>query len=332
MSLRPGRRNALTDVAGLTVGQAHDAVIPTGVTVVVADAPAVAAVDQRGGAPGTRELDLMAPGCLVEGVDAVVLSGGSAFGLAAADGVMDALAADGRGFVAGPARVPIVPAMVLFDLKLGPPTRSTALYADLGAQAYAARGTEVALGSVGAGRGATCGALKGGIGSASVLDDATGATVAALAAVNAGGSAIIPGTDTLWAWPFELAGELDGQRPQEGPFDLTPGAPGYLGGNTTLVVVATDARLDRSACLRLAIMAQDGFAHALRPVHTPFDGDTAVALATGRGPAVDAHGLARLGTLAADATARAIARGVVEATPLAGYPSYRERFRRDIQR
>ncbi len=332
MTLRPGPRNALTDVAGLAVGQAHDADVPTGVTVVVADAPAVAAADQRGGAPGTRELALLAPGCLVERVDAVVLAGGSAFGLAAADGVMDGLAADGRGFVVGPARVPIVPAMILFDLKLGPPQRSTALYAALGEAAYRARGAEVELGSVGAGRGATCGALKGGIGTASVIDDASGAVVAALAAVNALGSAVIPGTDTLWAWPFELAGELDGQVAPKGPFDLGLLAGGDPGGNTTLVVVATDAALDRPAALRLATMAQDGLARALRPVHTPFDGDTVIALATGRGPAVDARGLARLGMLAADATARAIARAVVEATPLAGFPSYRELHRGDIHR
>ncbi|MFW5833715.1 MAG: P1 family peptidase, partial [Pseudomonadota bacterium] len=136
MTLRPGPRNALTDVAGLGVGHAEDASLPTGVTVVVADEPAVAAVCQRGGAPGSRELALLAPGCLVERVDAVVLSGGSAFGLAAADGVMDRLADLGRGFVAGPARVPIVPALVLFDLRLGPPTRRTALYAELGGRAF----------------------------------------------------------------------------------------------------------------------------------------------------------------------------------------------------
>ncbi|TVQ36223.1 MAG: peptidase S58 family protein [Geminicoccaceae bacterium] len=332
MTLRPGPRNALTDVAGLTVGQAEDGVLPTGVTVVVADRPVVAAVEQRGGAPGSRELALMAAENLVERIDAVVLAGGSAFGLAAADAVMDALAADGRGFVAGPARVPIVPALVLFDLKLGPPERSTALYAALGTAAYAARDLDVARGSVGAGRGATCGGLKGGIGTASVVDPVTAATVAALVAVNAGGSAVIPGTGTLWAWPFELAGEMGGQRPPAGPIDTTPGAPGFLGGNTTLVVVATDATLDRPAAKRLAMMADDGLTRALRPAHTPFDGDAVIALSTGAGPAVDKFGLARLGTLAGDVVARAIGRAVFEAAGVAGYPGYRERHRPDIQR
>ena len=297
---------------------------PTGVTVVVADEPVVAAADQRGGAPGTRELALLEPGCLVERVDAVVLAGGSAFGLAAADGVMDALAADGRGFEAGPARVPIVPALILFDLRLPPAQRTTAAYAELGRRAYAARGSDTALGSVGAGTGAVCGKLKGGIGTASVVDEKTGATVAALAAVNATGSAVIPGTTTLWAWPFEQDREMGGQAAPTGTPALDVDIDGLPGGNTTLVVVATDAALDRPQAKRLAIMAQDGFARALRPVHTPFDGDTAIALATGRAGTVDASGLARLGSHAADVTARAIARGVATAEPAFGYPAYRD--------
>ncbi len=313
MTSRPGPRNALTDVAGLTVGHAEDDVLPTGTTIVVADMPVVAAADQRGGAPGTRELALLEPGCLVERIDAVVLSGGSAFGLAAADGAMDALAADGRGYAAGPARVPIVPALILFDLAQGPPERRTATYADLGRRAYLARSLDVPLGSVGAGRGATCGARPGGIGTASIRDAATGLTVAALAAVNALGSATIPGTEVPWAWAFEQAGEFGGAVPPAGPFDLDADHRAMPGGHTTLVVVASDALLDRPQARRLAIMAQDGLARALRPVHTPFDGDTVVALATGRGRAVDAGELARLGSHAADVTARAIARGVLAA-------------------
>jgi L-aminopeptidase/D-esterase-like protein len=322
---RPGPKNALTDVAGLTVGHAEHAVWPTGATVVVADEPVVAAADQRGGAPGTRELALMEPGCLVERIDAVVLAGGSAYGLAAADGVVDRLAAAGRGFAAGPARVPIVPALILFDLALGPPERETAAYRDLGARAFEVRGDTVVVGNVGAGRGATCGGLKAGIGTASIRDAATGATVAALAAVNAAGSAVIPGTDTLWAWPFEQEGEFFGQLPPTGPVPAEVEIAGLTGENTTLVVVATDAALDRPQAKRLAIMAQDGLARALRPVHTPFDGDTVVALATGRGAPVDPVGLARLGAHAADVTARAIARGVVTAGALDGIPGYRDR-------
>ncbi|NBB68795.1 MAG: peptidase T4 [Alphaproteobacteria bacterium] len=322
---RPGPKNALTDVAGLAVGHAEHATWPTGTTVVVAEEAAVAAADQRGGAPGTRELALMEPGCLVERVDAVVLSGGSAYGLAAADGVVDRLAAAGRGFAAGPARVPIVPALILFDLALGPPERDTAAYRELGARAFDARGDAVGLGDVGAGRGATCGALKAGIGSASITDAATGATVAALAAVNAAGSAVMPGTDTLWAWAFEQEGEFGGQVPPAGPIAAEVEIAGLTGENTTLVVVATDAALDRPQAKRLAVMAQDGLARALRPVHTPFDGDTVVALATGRSGPVDAIGLARLGAHAADVTARAIAKGVVTAGALDGVPAYRDR-------
>jgi L-aminopeptidase/D-esterase-like protein len=322
---RPGRRNALTDVAGLTVGHAEHGTWPSGVTVVVADAPVVAAADLRGGAPGTRELALLEPGCLVEHVDAVVLAGGSAYGLAAADGVVDRLAAAGRGHPAGPARVPIVPALILFDLRLGPPERDTTAYAELGRRAFDARGEAVGLGNVGAGRGATCGALKAGIGTASIVDATTGATVAALAAVNAAGSAVMPGTDTLWAWAFEQEGEFGGQVPPLGPVAAEVEMKGLAAENTTLVVVATDAALDRLQAKRLAIMAQDGLARALRPVHAPVDGDTVVALATARVGPVDAGGLARLGAHAADVTARAIARGVVAAGALDGVPAYRDR-------
>ncbi|MFP4360323.1 MAG: P1 family peptidase [Alphaproteobacteria bacterium] len=322
---RPGPKNALTDVAGLTVGHAEHATWPTGATVVVAEAPVVAAADQRGGAPGTRELALLEPGCLVERVDAVVLAGGSAYGLAAADGVVDRLAAAGRGFAVGPARVPIVPALILFDLGLGPPERATAAYAELGARAFDRRSDAVGLGNVGAGRGATCGGLKAGIGTASIKDTPSGATVAALAAVNAAGAAVIPGTATLWAWLYEQAGEFGGQVPPTGPIPAEVEIAGLTGQNTTLVVVATDAALDRGGAKRLAIMAQDGLARAVRPVHTPFDGDTVVALASGRGGPVDPVGLARLGAHAADVTARAIARGVVEATASDGVPAYRDR-------
>ena len=321
---RPGPANALTDVRGLTVGHAEHDRWPTGATVVVAEPAAVAAVDVRGGAPGSRELALLAPGCLVERVDAVVLAGGSAYGLAAADGVVDRLAAAGRGFAAGPARVPIVPALILFDLRLGPPERETAAYRELGARAFDRRGAAVGLGNVGAGRGATCGPLKGGVGSASIVDERTGATVAALAVVNAAGSAVMPGTATLWAWPFEQAGEFGGETPPSRPIPAEVEIHGLTGENTTLVVVATDAALDRPQAQRLAIMAQDGLARALRPAHTPVDGDAVVALATANAGAVDAIELARLGAHAADVTARAVARGVVEATPSDGMPALRD--------
>ncbi|MEO1091006.1 MAG: P1 family peptidase [Pseudomonadota bacterium] len=320
-----GPRNALTDVAGLSVGQAEADGVPTGVTVIVPAEPCVAAADQRGGAPGTRELALLEPGCLVERIDAVVLAGGSAYGLAAADGVVDALAADGRGFPVGEARVPIVSGLILFDLGVGPPARTTSLYAELGRRAYAVRSADLTLGRVGAGRGATCGSLAGGIGSASAIEPMTGATVAALAAVNAFGEVVIPGTSCFWAWPFERDGEFGGREPPRGPVDAAPiSPPPIVGANTTLVVAATDAALDRPQAKRLAMMAQDGLARALNPVHTPFDGDTVIALATGHRSTVDAADLCRLGALGADTVARAIARGVFEAqrsTPATPGPS-----------
>lgn len=334
----PGPRNLLTDVDGIAVGNAGSAPVRSGVTVVLPDRPAVAAVDVRGGAPGTRETDALDPTALVDRIDAVVVAGGSAFGLDAAQGVMSWLAGRGRGFPvgAGPLRVPIVPSAILFDLLNGgdkgwgerPP------YFDLGRDACEAAGPDFALGNAGAGLGAKAGPLKGGLGSASALLP-DGLQVAALAAVNPGGSVVIPGTGTFWAWTLEQGGELGGQRPPARPIGLGDGlhrpvlAP-RAGENTTIGVVATNARLDRVEARRLAIMAQDGLARAIRPVHTPFDGDTVFALATGRAelPADIAAGraeaLMRLGAAAADCMARAVARGVFEAESLGPYPAYRE--------
>ncbi len=323
---RPGPRNAITDVPGLRVGQAADPRAWTGVTVILPDSPAVAACDIRGGGPGTRETDLLAPETLVERVHALCLSGGSAFGLDAASGVMEHLVAEGIGFAVGTARVPIVPAAILFDLLNGgdkawqePPYRT------LARQACANAGLAVAQGNAGAGYGAKAGRLKGGLGTASlrVGDDWVGALVAA----NPVGSVLHPGTMSFWAWPFERDGELGGQIPPGAPIpDLaawTDAALPQLGTNTTLAVVATDAPLSKADARRLAIMAQDGIARAIRPVHTPFDGDSVFALATGDGSGVDPHRLARLGQAAADCVARAVARGVYEAESLGGFPSYR---------
>ncbi|MCP5367354.1 MAG: P1 family peptidase [Hyphomicrobiales bacterium] len=330
----PGPRNLLTDVAGIKVGNAEDPARRTGVTVVVPDQPAVAAVDVRGGAPGTRETDALDPTCVVDGVHGIVLSGGSAFGLDAAGGLQGWLAARGRGFRVGPAVVPIVPSAILFDLLNGgdkdwgdrPPFR------DLARQAADAAGDLFALGNAGAGLGATAGSLKGGLGSASLVADFDGAavTVAALVAANPAGSTVMPGQSSFWAWALERDGELGGQPAPSGALaDLDyefrlPGSIAKEGANTTLAVVATDARLDKAQARRVAIMAHDGFARAIRPVHTPLDGDTAFALATG---AVDlpnpVAGLARLGMMAADCVARAVARGVYEADSLGDFPSYR---------
>lgn len=327
---RTGPRNAITDVPGILVGQAEDRDAITGTTVVLTVAPAVAAVDVRGGAPGSRETELLRPGNLVERVDAIALSGGSAFGLAAAGGVMDALAAQGRGFAVGAARVPIVPAAILFDLNFPdrkhwgcePPHRR------LGREAVERAGHDFALGNAGAGLGATAGRLKGGIGSASLMVD--GATVGAIVAVNCAGSVLRQDCGRFWAAEFALPGEIPPQPAiPDAPFDLDDMSACsvlFAGANTTIGAVTTDAPLDKDACLRFAMMAQDGLARAIRPAHTPFDGDTVFALSTGSGDPVDPVLLTRLGMAAADCLARAIMRAIVAAETLGGYPSWREKY------
>ena len=329
-------KNLITDVRGLRVGNADDAALKSGVTVVLADEPATASVHIAGGAPGTRETDLLAPEHTVQAVDAIVLAGGSAFGLDAASGVMSGLAAAGRGFAVGPARVPIVPAAILFDLLNGgdkawgaePPYRT------LGGAALAAASETFALGSAGAGTGATTANLKGGLGSASATVDER-FTVGALVAVNAVGQATIGDGPHFWAAPFELAGEFGGlgfPSPfPAGALDIRHKARPSTAGNTTIAVVATDARLTKAEARRVAIMAHDGMARALWPAHTPFDGDTVFALSTGfvsltNGP-LD---LTAIGVAAAACLARAIARALYEATAAPGdlLPTWRERFAR----
>jgi L-aminopeptidase/D-esterase-like protein len=329
-------KNLLTDVRGLRVGNADDAALKSGVTVVLCDEPAIASVHIAGGAPGTRETDLLAPEHTVERVDAVVLSGGSAFGLDAASGVMSGLAAAGRGFAVGPARVPIVPAAILFDLLNGgdkawgsdPPYRS------LGAAALAAAGYDFALGSAGAGMGATTANLKGGLGSASAIADGR-FTIGALVAVNAVGQATIGDGPHFWAAPFEVDGEfgnlgLPSPFPA-GAFDLRHKARPNPAANTTIAVVATDARLTKAEAKRVAIMAHDGMARALWPTHTPFDGDTVFAVATGHAPLTNGPlDLTAIGVTAAACLARAIARALYAASPAPGdlLPTWRERFGR----
>lgn len=322
-------RNLITDVPGLRVGNAEDSAAVTGVTVLLPDEAAVAAVDVRGGGPGTRETDALAASALVETVEAVVLSGGSAYGLAAADGVMAWLRARGRGFRVGEALVPIVPAAILFDLLTGPDGSETVSYRDLGAAAVAAADADFALGNAGAGLGATAGPLKGGLGSASAQTG--GFTVGALAAVNCRGGVTFPDAPTFWAWPFERDGEFGGLPPPAAHPKAETEAGGAARASTTLAVVATDATLSRVQAQRIAVMAQDGLARAIRPVHSPFDGDTVFALSTGRRALADpVADLARLGTAAADCLARAVARGVYEAESLAGVPAYQERYAGEI--
>lgn len=325
-----GPLNAITDVPGLKVGNAGDSDLRSGTTVLLPDQRAVAAVDLRGGGTGTRETALLDPAATMDAVDAIVLSGGSAFGLEAAGGVMDWLRAQGRGFRVGSSLVPIVPAAILFDLNNGgdkdwgaePP------YKQFARQAVNAAGQDFALGTVGAGIGATAGPLKGGLGSASVVLG-SGITVGALAAVNSLGSVLMPKTSTFWAWAFERNNELGGQRlpagAMSGDFDYP--FPAESSHNTTLAVVATDAVLTKAQAQRVAIMAQDGLARAIRPVHTPLDGDIVFALSTARSPLEDpVSGVARIGMAAADCLARAIARGVYEAETLGDMQSYRDLY------
>ena len=325
-------RNLITDVPGVLVGHADEARLGSGATAIVFAAPVIAAIDVRGGGPGTREAALLDPANTVERIDAVALAGGSAFGLDAASGVQAWLAEQGRGFAIRAARVPVVPAAILFDLLSGgdkawgryPP------YRELGYAAAQAAGADFALGSIGGGLGATTVNFKGGVGSASATT--SGLTVGALAVVNAAGSAVIANGPWFWAAPFEQNGEFGGSGlPSPVPADATAfRTKGMPGESTTLAVVATDAGLTRAQAKRLAIMAQDGLARALRPVHTPLDGDLVFAASTGTAPLADPIvGLARLGALAADVLARAVARGVHAATALPfpdALPAWRDRF------
>ncbi|MSO89850.1 MAG: peptidase S58 family protein [Rhodospirillaceae bacterium] len=327
----PGRANLITDVGGIAVGNAEDRSAWSGVTVILPDARAVAAVDVRGGAPGTRETDTLGPTGLVDHIDAIVLSGGSAFGLDAAGGAMAWLAERRRGFKVGSAVVPIVPAAILFDLLNGGDKDwgDTPPYRGLGRQAaQSARGGDFALGNAGAGFGACAGGLKGGLGSASAVTD-DGIEVGAVVAVNCFGSVTIPGSRCFWAWPFEQDGEFGGLTPpaRDRSFDLDPpiekpttGAA--AGANTALGVVATNVALSRPQAMRMAMMAQDGFARAIRPVHTPFDGDVVFALSTAQRPLDGSMELTRIGSLAADCVSRAIARGVFAAESLGAMAAY----------
>jgi L-aminopeptidase/D-esterase-like protein len=332
-------RNLITDVAGVTVGHAEDRKLASGVTVVLFDRPAVASVDVRGGGSGTRETALLDPAQTVEGIDAIALSGGSAFGLDAASGVQALLRERGRGFRVRSALVPIVPGAILFDLLNGgdkdwgqyPP------YRELGYSAARGAGIEFALGSAGAGLGATTANLKGGVGSASAITPG-GITVGAVAVVNAVGTAVIGDGPHFWAAPFEGDGEFGGRGlpVNVGSGDIAiraKGSPaGVPGENTTLAVVATDARLTKAQCHRLAVMAADGYARALYPVHSPLDGDIIFAASAGDRPLADAHyALTELGLHAGNVMARAVARGVYEATalPFAGAPpAWKDRFGR----
>ncbi len=339
-------RNLITDVAGITVGHAHDERLASGVTVVLADAAATAAASVFGGGPGTRELDAIGLEGSVGAADAIVLSGGSAFGLDAATGVQSYLREIERGFLVGPVRVPIVPQAILFDLINGGEKSwgRHSPYRDMAYDAAASAGKDFALGAAGAGFGATVAAgagklMRGGLGSASerlaglARDDGEGVVVGALSAVNAVGAVTVMDTHHFWAAPLERGKEFGGLG---SPHPWTEGAsrPALKFAapeptNTTLCVVATDAALSHAHCKRLATMAGAGMARAIFPVFTPYDGDIVFALATGKMRLKDPQSaLPFIGAAAANCLARAIARGVYEATGALpnGARSYRELF------
>lgn len=332
-------RNLITDVPGLSVGNAHDATLASGTTVVVFDEPAVASLAIHGGAPAVRDTALLEPEATVDRVDALVLSGGSAFGLDASGGVLAHLRSNGRGFAVGNIRVPIVPGAAIFDLaqcagpRAGPDWVQPTPWWHFGKQAADSASTEFSLGTAGAGYGATTANLKGGLGSASART-LGGFTVGALVVVNAVGSVLIGDGPHFWAggeerdgefgnlgWPARIPTAALG-APIKG--DVNPRA------STTIAIVATDATLTKAEARRVAVMAHDGMARAIRPSHAPMDGDLVFSAATGRAARQpDLRQLTDIGACAAGCLARAIARGIYEATALAApdsLPAYRDRF------
>ena len=318
--MTPGPKNLITDITGLRVGNAQDDTLKSGATVLIGDVPFVASVHVMGGAPGTRETDLLAADKSVAAVDALVLSGGSAFGLDACSGVVDGLRAAGRGFQVGRAQIPLVPGAILFDLLNGGDKDWTDNpYRALGRAAFENASEDFALGSVGAGTGALTAMVKGGLGSASLtLPD--GSTVGALVGVNPVGAVTTPGDKHFYAAPFEMKGEFGGAGvdPATGlglSMESRKVKAMSMRENTTIAIVATDATLTKAECTRMATAAHDGIGRAVVPAHTPADGDLVFALSTAAKPAGDA---ALIGHAAALCLSRAIARAVYEATPAPG--------------
>ncbi len=323
MPFKPGKKNLITDIDGLLVGNVHDEKLKSGVTAVLCPPQTVASVQVLGGAPGTRETDLLDPMNSVETIDGLVLAGGSAFGLDAASGVQAALREQGKGFVVGDARIPIVPAAILFDLVNGgdkdwgrfPPYREFGFDAALNAS------TDFAIGTAGAGYGATTAGLKGGLGSAST-ELGNGTIVAALVAANPIGAVNIAESRHFWAAAHEMNDEFGGLGmpspipPEAKQIQLKFREMQRAGANTTIGVIATNAKLSKAQAKRLAVSAHDGFTRAIWPSHTPLDGDLVFALATGdRAAPGDGVAFSDICAVAAMTMARAIARGVYAATP-----------------
>lgn len=335
----PGERNLITDVAGLRVGNARDAALKSGVTVLMADAAFTASVHVMGGAPGTRETDLLAADKTVAAVDALVLAGGSAYGLDACSGVMDGLRAAGRGFRLGAAVIPLVPGAILFDLlNGGNKDWDENPYRDLGRAALAATSQDFEIGTEGAGTGALTAMHKGGLGSASLVL-ADGTSVGALVAVNPTGSVTTPGERHFWAAPYEIDGEFGALGP-----DPAAGLGRHLDSrrmramqgqmneraNTTIAIVATDAALTKAQCQRMAVAAHDGIARAIVPCHSPFDGDLVFAVSTAARALPDPdRSPGEIGHAAALCLTRAIARAIFHARPEPGdtLPCWRDENR-----
>ncbi len=328
--MTPGPRNLITDVPGLLVGNAQDDNLKSGTTVLTAQAPFPASVHVMGGAPGTRETDLLAPDKSVSKIDALTLSGGSAFGLDAASGVVDALRERGRGFRIADAVIPIVPGAIIFDLLNGGDKSWTENpYRALGRAALDAAAPVFELGTYGAGTGALTAMLKGGLGSASFVLD-SGITVGALVAANPMGSVTTPGERHFWAAPFEIAGEYGALGPDpESGLGVTLQSRKMQAmqirmqsqdrANTTIAIVATDATLTKAQCQRVAVAAHDGIARATVPAHSPGDGDLVFALSTESRPmSSPERDLAMIGHAASICLARAIARAVYLARPAPG--------------
>ncbi|MGI9367461.1 MAG: P1 family peptidase [Ruegeria sp.] len=326
--MKPGSRNLITDVPGLLVGNAHDETLKSGTTVLTAKQPFTASVHVMGGAPGTRETDLLAPDKSVAKIDALVLSGGSAFGLDACSGVSDALREQGKGFAVGNAIVPIVPGAILFDLlNGGNKDWQENPYRTLGRAAFNAASESFDIGTAGAGCGALTAMLKGGLGSASLVLE-SGITVGALVAANPKGSVTTPGGQHFWAGPFEIEEEFGGLGPDpsaglgrsfESRKTQATQAHSPERANTTIAIVATDANLTKPQCQRMAVVAHDGIARAIVPAHLPGDGDLVFSASTGEQPLGETDkNFDEIGHAAALCLSRAIARAIYLATPSKG--------------
>ena len=319
--MKVGKKNLITDVTGVMVGNSHNEIIKSGVTVFTSDKRFAAAVTVLGGAPGTRETDLLESDKLVEKIDAIVLSGGSAFGLDAATGVVDCLRKENRGYPLKDINIPIVPSAILADLFNGGDDQwEENPYGNLGKLAFNSISNSFKIGTIGAGYGATTSNLKGGLGSASIVLG-NGATVGALVAVNPSGSVVTDGSNSFWASPFEIGDEFGGKEfiPPKNIFteyhrgDDTR-KDNFSIDNTTIAIVATDLELSKVELKRISVAAHDGMSRAILPSHTPYDGDLIFAVSTGRKKIkINPNDIYNIGNAAAICLSRAIARGVYEA-------------------